>query len=385
MTGAAHDVVIVGGGPAGACAASLLAQAGCRTLLIEKESAPRHKICGEFLSVEAQASLHALGIDPRALGGTEIDRVRLVSGRQTAEAGLPFQGVGLSRKLLDEALLECARASGAEIRRGVTVRELEGCGEKVRLSLAGGADIMGSTVFLATGKHDVRGAKRPPVTRGGDLIGFKSYFRLNAEQRRTLESAIEIVLFDGGYAGLQLVEDAAANLGLLVRRDRFEAVGKTWPTLLAALCATCPHLAARLEGAEELLDRPLSIFQVPYGFVHDPEAAQPAGLFRLGDQAAVIPSFSGDGIAIALHSARLAVGTYLARGDAATFHRGMRHDLAHQIRLASLLSRASQAPLARAALLGLCRVFPGLIGIVAARTRVAEDALRRTGLEVACR
>ena len=381
MRRADHEVVVVGGGPAGACAAALLAQAGRGTLLIEKEAAPRHKICGEFLSVEAQACLRTVGLDGQALGGLPIGRVRLVHGRATAEAQLPFEGVSLTRKVLDEALLKHAEERGVEIRRGIAVREIASSGMGLTMALAGGEEISAPTLFLATGKHDVRGVKRPRVAESDELIGFKGYFRLDKTQVRRMDGTTEVILFGGGYAGLQLVEGGMANLCLLARRSLFARLGRTWEALFAHLLDTAPHLRRRLEGADALLEKPLAMVQIPYGFVHDPGAAQAEGLFRLGDQAGVIPSFAGDGIAIALYTGRLAATTYIEGGRAASaFHRQVREDIEDPIRLASMLYRASQAPAARSAFLLLCRAFPTIIREIAARTRLPERALRRTGL-----
>jgi len=372
------DLVVVGGGPAGACAASLLAGAGRATLLIEREAEPRHKICGEFLSIEAQACLRTLGVDVRALGGVPIAQLRLVSGRSVAEARLPFEGMGLTRRTLDEALLRCARQHGAVVRRGLAVRAIEPVGGRIRLKLGGGGTLETPTLFLATGKHDVRGAKRAAGAGSYDLIGFKAYFRLAPLQFRALEEAIEVVLFEGGYAGLQLVEGGAANLCLLAERTLFERAGGSWEGLLSHLRDGAPHLGSRLEGAEALLDRPLSISRVPYGFVHRDQGSEPDGLFRLGDQAGVIPSFAGDGIAIALHTARVAAATYLARGNAASeFHRQVSEDIAGQIRLASILYGFSTLALGRAALVMLGQAFPGTMRSIASRTRVPSGALQR--------
>jgi flavin-dependent dehydrogenase len=148
--------------------------------------------------------------------------------------------------------------------------------------------------------------------------------------------------------------------------------------LLSHLLASSPHLAARLRGADALLERPLAIFQLPYGFVHEPGPEDSEGLFRLGDQAAVIPSFAGDGIAIALHSARLAAGIYRAQGPAAgAFHRALRADLADQIRRATLLSSWGQSRFGRTALVTLCRALPQAMRAAASATRIPDRALRR--------
>ena len=116
-----EDVVIVGGGPAGSACACVLASKGLSPLVLERESEPRHKICGEFISIEAQGILAALGVDLQSLGGALIGTVRLVFEHEIVETTLPFEGIGLTRRALDEALLRQAEASGARVRRGVVV------------------------------------------------------------------------------------------------------------------------------------------------------------------------------------------------------------------------------------------------------------------------
>ena len=94
MTGGGRqeEIVVVGGGPAGAAAACRLARAGRLPLLLERDTGPRHAICGEFLSVEAQAYLADLGVDARALGGAPIRSLRLVEGAWVAEARAAVSG-----------------------------------------------------------------------------------------------------------------------------------------------------------------------------------------------------------------------------------------------------------------------------------------------------
>src|SRR5690349_16860399 len=149
------------------------------------------------------------------------------------------------------------------------------------------------------------------------------------------------MLFSGGYGGLQLVEYGIANLCLVVTRRYCGNSGKSWGLLLARIAQECPHLRERLGDAQPFFEQPLSIFQIPYGFLHDPHAEDPPGLFRLGDQAAVIPSFTGDGMSIALHSGCLAASVFLAQGQAsAAFHRRLREDVRRSLRVASALNVA---------------------------------------------
>ena len=365
--------VIVGGGLAGGAAATLLAQGGTKPLLLERDAGPRDKICGEFLSVEAQAHLAAIGLDLARLGAARIDRVRIAAGARGAATKLPFTALGLTRRRLDAALLDHAEAAGVKVERGAIVRSITAA--KLDTSLG---ELHPDAVLLASGKHDVRGAKRDTAGTIDDLIGFKQYFRVAPAQRAALDGFIEIVLFDGGYAGLQLVERGIANLCLLVTRDRYAELG-SWDALFAALMAE-PHLACRLADAEPQLAKPLTISGVPYGFVH--RAAHGESVFRLGDQAGVIPSYAGDGMAIALHSGRLAAQARLAGADATAYHARLAADIGRQIAFATRLQRLGNSAAGRWAVMAALGVVPSAIARIAAWTRVPPPALRRAGLEV---
>jgi flavin-dependent dehydrogenase len=365
-------VIVVGGGLAGSAAAAYLARAGVKVSVIEREAAPGHKICGEFLSVEAQDSLARIGFDVNALGGHRITKLRLVRGARAVTADLPFQALGVTRRALDQALLDHAAACGAEIHTGQMVRGIE-TGRSINVDLAGVGMLPAQAVFLATGKHDLRGLRRdaPPPEA---LVGFKMYFRLDPPARAALSGHIELILFRDGYAGLQLVETGQANLCLLIDKARLRRIGGRWEDLLADLRGESPHLAARLARAAPCLPRPLTISRVPYGFMHAPRAADPAGVYRLGDQAGVIPSFAGDGMAIALHSAALAARSFLAGQSATRYHRDIQADISGQIGRASALYRISRSGAGQRALFGLASLWPRALQLAAQATRLREPA-----------
>jgi flavin-dependent dehydrogenase len=358
--------IIVGGGLAGAAAGILLARSGHSVTLIERQTGPTDKICGEFLSREAQLHLQRLGLDLAGLGGHRITHLRLVIGASSVRVSLPFAGMGLSRRVLDEALLNRAVSAGAELLRGQTAR-ISG----TAVSLADHQVLQGGPVLLATGKHDLRGRARSSATEGDDLVGFKTYFTLNQEQAKALSGHVEVILFGDGYAGLQMVEAGRSNLCLLVKRSRLQRVGYSWKRLLDDLCSSNAHLRERLDGAVAEWEKPLAIYRVPYGFVHGGDDS----VFRLGDQVGVIDSFSGDGMSIALHSAALAASAVSAGDSAASYHRRVRRDISGQIRRARWLYHLGQqhpAPLLR-----LARLWPGSLRIAARLTRVPEHALKR--------
>lgn len=366
--------LIIGGGPAGAAAAAIIAAAGSPVRLIERTSGPTDKVCGDFLSVGALALLETLAIDPLALGGAPIHTLRLFHRRRVAETRLPFRAVGLSRRALDEALLAQAATHGAELLRGCVVRRLEPGAAGFTAHTATLGPIPAAEVFLATGKHDLRGAARPH--RRDEPLGLKMYYELAPDQHAALQGAIELVLFPGGYAGLQLVEGGRAVLCLMSSAGRFRDAGGRWEDVVAGFAGAAPHLVRRLDGAVPCLDRPLAIAAIPYGYLHRPAPGSTTSgtstrLFRLGDQACVIPSLAGDGVAIALASATLAARTWLRREDAAAYERRLRQRIRHPLRLASILHAGCMTPALQPFALALARVRPGIMGVLAGATRIA--------------
>jgi flavin-dependent dehydrogenase len=365
-----EEVLIVGGGVAGCAASIALARKGRSVTLIEREPTPRHKVCGEFLSGEALEDLHALGIDVASLGAVPIDYVRLAAARRAAEAPLPFPAASLTRKALDTALIAAAIAAGVHVKRGRGVQSLSrATGNLWQATLDDGTTYETPTAFLATGKLDLRGHRRPKDPH--QWVAFKMYYRLSAAQTADLADASELTLYSGGYGGIQPVEDGITNFCCVVQRRYFARGGLRWGGLLARMQQDCPHLAMRLDGAEPLLDKPITITHIPYGYIR---RATEDGLYCIGDQAAVIPSFTGDGISIALHTARRAAAAYLTAESAPVFQPKLRSAMLPQMRLAEIAADGLNNALARAVLPFCLRVWPGAMRVTARLTRVTQPA-----------
>jgi len=214
---------------------------------------------------------------------TSSPHLRLVRQNKIVETALPFNGLGLSRYRLDEALLNRACECGAQLSRGqrASVSEISG---SIDLDVQNAGTVRADTLFVATGKHDLRELRRNPDTPPEDLVGFKMHFDVDSAQRQALANHVELVLFAHGYAGLQRVEDGRVNLCLLAEGSWLKACGGTWEGLLEELLRTCPHLQRRLSNATPLLSQPLTIYRVPYGFVYNPPANSAENIYRLGDQ-----------------------------------------------------------------------------------------------------
>ncbi|MBM3605966.1 MAG: electron transfer flavoprotein [Alphaproteobacteria bacterium] len=358
-----HDAVVVGGGPAGTYLAKRLAEAGRDVVLLERTLGPHQKVCGEFLSHEAIFYLKRVGLDPVRMGAVPISTVALIRNHAVTSVKLPFPAVSLSRYRLDEALITAAGDAGAVVRRGCRVRSIRR--HHNAWHVEGDEDaVMARDVFIASGKHDIRGWKRPPG-RHADLIGFKQQFRLAFPQARDASNRVELFMFAGGYCGLEPVEGGICNISLVIRKSRFADLG-SWEGLWEGMLADSPMLAERMRDAVPVSDRPLAIGAIPYGYVR----THSEGPWHLGDQAAVIPSFAGNGISMALHSAHLAARHYLAGQPADRFQQAFARDVRRQVHNATLLSRLLVSPLTQGLLSAGARYLPGAMRSVAAGTRL---------------
>jgi len=356
--------LIVGGGPAGSALAIRLARARRVPLLLERQRDIGDALCGGFLSWRTLAALEPLGIAPDRLNAARVTQLRLIAGGRTVEAPLPAPALGVSRHRLDTLLLDAAEAAGAAVERGVAVREID----ERSVRTADGATITGEALFLASGKHDIRGAARPEEARGEDpTLGLRLRLPPSRALGALAAGRIELHLFPRGYAGLVLQEDGSANLCLAVHRSRLQAAG-TPAALLADLGCESPQLGERLAfGAADLpID---AIANVPYGW--RARHGTP-GVFRLGDQAGVIPSLAGEGLGIALASAAGAAAAYLSRGpDAGAAWQGQfARRLARPMKLAGIVRQAAESA-HPAALVALARA-PFLIQLVARLTRIRQ-------------
>jgi flavin-dependent dehydrogenase len=278
--------------------------------------------------------------------------------------------MSVTRRRLDEELLRLAAEAGVRVLRGCRVQGLEREGAGWRAVVEGAEPVLADAAFLATGKHDVRGRARPKGKQS-DLVAFKMYWRLAPAQATALEGHVELMLYRGGYAGLQPVEDGAANLCCLVERAELQRMGGRWENLLAAMQQECGLLLERLQGAQALLEKPLAVSAIPYGYVR----AVGDGVWALGDQAAVIPSFTGDGMSIALHSGCLAATMYLRGETAERFQERLCCELSKQVELATMVSRGLVWRPSRGVFVAAVGLWPGVLGVVARRTRISEAAM----------
>ncbi len=363
------DAIVVGAGPAGAAAAIGLARAGADTLLLERTRETGDALCGGFLSWQTLARLERLGIERATLGGQAVTRVRLFAGRRHSETPLPALAMGVSRRRLDGALQAAARESGAALERGVHATALDDGSVQTR----DGAVLGAPALFLAAGKHGFRGFPRDPEPwqRADPVMGLRLRLPPNPALDRLVDDAVELHLFDRGYAGLVRQEDGSANLCLAAHKSRLDAVGGDPAALLRALGDAHPRLGERLAFADGShgID---AIGHVPYGWRTRDTAP---GLFRLGDQAGVIPSLAGEGMGLAFASAAAAVAAWHHGGASAApgFQRSLSARMARPFAIANRVWRAGESSRTAGGLTLLASWVPPLVRWAMHATRIAGD------------
>jgi flavin-dependent dehydrogenase len=360
----ALPVIAVGGGLAGAAFALELARNGRSVILLERTRGPHHKVCGEFLSAEAQTALASVGLDVQALGASAIARFRLVTGERHATTPLPFAAAGISRLRLDEALLFAAERAGATIVRDTTVAGIEPRAEAVTVR-SENRMWKGAAAGLATGKHSLRGILRPL----GHMVGFKLHLETTGAAR-ALDGIVQLVFFRGGYVGACLVEDSILSVAWVMHEALVRAVGAHWTAQKEHLARQSSFIGDLLSGARPLLAKPVAVAAIPYGYLRVKPIAP--NVFPLGDQAAVVPSFTGDGMAIALYSGVGAARALLAGLPPETYQRNLVTLLKPKFRLAGGIGRVLETPATCAMSVSIARFFPSLVTGFAAATRLSE-------------
>jgi flavin-dependent dehydrogenase len=394
------DVIIMGGGPAGASAAIHLAASGARVMLAERERFPREKLCGEFISPECLGHFARLGVlESIGRGGGERVSETVFyapSGRCVSVPSEWFgrrgggDALGLSRAEMDARLLERAREAGVRVLEGASLTGVVADGGRVRgLRLqtreAGAREFRARVTLDATGRQRAlvrragreltragvessgegrgvvaafeEGARAGEGARGsggirgpGRLVAFKAHL----EGARGAQGVCEIYFYRGGYGGLSPVEGGLSNLCFIARAEDVRALGGDAERVMRELVMRNRRAAETLGGARALT-RWLGVTVESFGR-HEPAPFD--GLLAVGDAAAFIDPFTGSGMLMALEGGELAaasVSRWFARGEHLPFESlareyraayGARFDA--RLRLCGLLRRAALAPAALA-------------------------------------
>ncbi len=293
---ARFDMIIVGGGLAGLTAANHLSNKGVRILLIEKYEYPHHKVCGEYVSNEVMPYLKSLGIDPFGKGAVAISNFELSTkdGKKVA-VKLPLGGFGISRYALDHLLFNAVNEKVTIVFGTVETIQFEKNHFSVRTIER--ETYQGDFVLGAFGKRSLVDTtmKRAFMQQKSPWLAVKAHYEYDFPS-----DTVALHNFEGGYCGLSQIETGAVNACYLATYKSFKRFGNI-EVFQNEVLSQNPHLSTFFDRAKLLFEKPLTISQISF------EKKQPVEehIFMIGDSAGLIHPLCGNGMAMAIHSAKL--------------------------------------------------------------------------------
>ena len=292
------DVIIVGGGLAGLINAIQLARAGLSVLVIEKKAYPFHKVCGEYISNEVVPFLRSIDAYPEHLQPVPITRFLLTSttGR-TGTMPLDLGGFGISRYALDHFLYERAQQAGAQFMLNTSVQTVDFQEDAFTVTLPQGEQQEAKLVIGAYGKRAKldKQLQRPFMEQRSPYIGVKYHVQTDFP-----DDQIALHNFRGGYCGLSRVEDERYNMCYLGSRAELRRYGSI-PEMEAATLWENPFLREVFQHGTFLLEKPEVINEISFA----PKEPVIEHILMSGDTAGLITPLCGNGMAMAIHSAKI--------------------------------------------------------------------------------
>lgn len=295
----AEDVVIIGGGLAGLVSALGLARAGLRVTLIEKKTYPFHRVCGEYVSNEVLPFLLTLGVEVSSLSPARISRFQLSSPTgKTLEARLDLGGFGLSRFTLDHYLYELAKQQGVNFVLQQTAQEVTFEDDAFAVHLSGGGTWQARVVLGAYGKRANldRQLNRRFFRARSPYIGVKYHIAYDFPT-----DLIALHNFRDGYAGISAIEGDRYCFCYLTTRQNLKQQGSI-PALEQAVLSRNPHLRRIFEQATFLYEQPEVINEISFAT----KTCLENHMLMCGDAAGMITPLCGNGMAMAIHSGKIA-------------------------------------------------------------------------------
>ena len=294
------QVMIVGGGLAGLTAAIRLSKAGKQVLLIEKKAYPRHKVCGEYLSNEVLPYFNSLDIAlEKDLKPVKINKLLYsTQNAKSIETPLNLGGMGISRYALDFYLFDKAKEAGVEIMLDA-VENIAFGNDKFKLVLASRRELSASIVLGAFGKRANldKSLEREFIQEKSSWLAVKGHYK--APEFPSNQVALHN--FMGGYCGLSQTETRLVNVCYMVSYKSFKKY-KNMGSFKEQVLFQNAYLKDFFQTAEPIFERDLSIAQISF----QKKLVVKNHVLMLGDAAGLIHPLCGNGMAMAIHNAKIA-------------------------------------------------------------------------------
>lgn len=304
-----YHIIIIGGGLAGLTAALELSKQKLSVLVIEKNSYPNHKVCGEYVSNEVLSYLQSLGVDPLALGAKQINKLVLsTNSGKKLDQKLPLGGFGISRFTLDHVMAEKAAQKAVIIIERVEQIDFDDNGFTIATSE--GNSYTSEFVIGAYGKRSNldKELNRDFALKKSPWLAIKSHYKSDFP-----DDTVALHHFDGGYCGLSKVENNHVNMCYLANYSTFKK-HKNIPNFESQVLSKNPFLKEFLKYSTPVFDQPLTISQISFENKNPVENH----ILMAGDSAGLIHPLCGNGMAMAIHGAKIVAEILMGHYEAKT-------------------------------------------------------------------
>lgn len=291
------DVIIIGGGLAGLTASIHLSRKGLQVVLIEKSKYPRHKVCGEYVSNEILPYLHSIGVDILKMSPAQINILEFTTHNGRAiKTQLPLGGFGISRYTLDNFLYQIAISNGC-----IVINDTVTAISFVKNLFIVTTQNQTLKTKIVLGAYGKRSNIDQYLTR--DFINNPTpWLAIKAHYSGTYPNdMVSLHNFDGGYCGISKVENSIINICYLANLKTFKKY-KNIEEYQQKVLYQNKYIKSILENSTPLFEKPLTISQVSF----DKKKAVEHHILMIGDTAGLIHPLCGNGMAMAIHSAKIA-------------------------------------------------------------------------------
>jgi len=363
------DVVIIGGGLAGLTSAIHLSKSGLKVILIEKNEFPKHKVCGEYISNEVIPYFQWLSLNIYELNPSKISKLEFSTAKGKIISGnLPLGGFGISRYELDYYLYQKALENGCQIIQD-TVANIQFKEERFTIFTTNNLEFNAKIVLGAFGKRSNLDLKlnRDFIQKKAPWLAVKAHYSGNFPN-----NLVGLHNFTGGYCGVSKVEKNKINICYLVDYETFKQ-HKNIEEFQSKVMYKNPNLKTIFENSVLIFDKPLTISQISF----EKKEAVENHILMIGDTAGLIHPLCGNGMAMAIHSAKIASELILSFFEnkinsrkelEEKYNKEWNINFKSRLAIGRLLSKILQKEKLTTFLMRLLGIFPFLLPLIIKKT-----------------